>query len=153
MARKPRIDTVAGAVSVASRAGAVIEPPADVVLIRGAEPHFRRAIAAKPVSKWVDEAVAFAASYANHMAMMFRLQLVHDQLDDADLAKQEAKDLRTALHGAASMAKQARQSLGLHDRGVSGEKRDADKSDRIAREVEAGLLDARANELMTRRFN
>jgi hypothetical protein len=37
------------------------------------------------------------------------------------------------------MARQFRQSLGLHDRGTNGEKRDSANKDRIAREIEAGL--------------
>ena len=140
MARKQRIDSMAGALEVASKAGLVIEPPADVVLIDGAEPHFRRAIAARPAVAWNDEAVAFAAAYANHMASLFRLQVLEAAMNAEDFMGKPGSDIRQAIHGKASLAKQARQSLGLHDRGTNGEKRDSAKHDRIAREIEAGLV-------------
>ena len=138
MGRKQRIDSLSAALTVAG-SSRPIEPPDDVLLVEGAVPHFRRAIAARPAVAWTDEAVAFAAAYANHMAAMFRYQaMLHDMPKD-ELLSQAGKDLDKFLHGAAAMARQFRQSLGLHDRGTNGEKRDSTNKDRIAREIEAGL--------------
>ena len=135
MARRQRVDTVAGAVAVAT-AVRRIDPPADVHLVKGAREHFDRAIAARPAVVWNDEAVAYAASYANHMALLLRLQR---EIDRLSLSDPDCKELRTSLNGVASMAKQARQSLGLHDRGQNGEKRDSEKRDQFARGIEGGL--------------
>ena len=138
MSRKQRIDSIAGAVKVAANLG-TIEPPADVALVDGAEPHFHRIIAAKPNSSWRDESVVMAASYANELALAFRCQVMLSTMSADDFVARLGQDVRTAKHGALSMAKTLRQSLGLHDRGQNGEKRDSEKTDRIAREIEAGL--------------
>lgn len=138
MPKKQRIDSIAGAVQIAENMRP-IEPPADVALIDGAEPHFHRIIAAKSNSSWRDEAVVMAASYANELALAFRCQVMLATMSPEDFVSRLGQDVRTAKHGALSMAKTLRQSLGLHDRGQNGEKRDADKADRIAREIESGL--------------
>jgi hypothetical protein len=138
MPRKQRIDSISGAVMVAGDMRQ-IDPPADVALVEGAEPHFRRIIAAKANSLWRDESVVVAASYANELALAFRCQVMLSTMSDADFVARLGQDVRAAKHGALSIAKTLRQSLGLHDRGQNGEKRDSDKTDRIVREIEAGL--------------
>lgn len=138
MPRKQRIDSIAGAIKVAGDIRP-IEPPADVALVDGAEPHFHRIIAAKANSQWRDESVVMAASYANELALAFKCQVMLATMSAEDFVSRLGQDVRTAKHGALSMAKTLRQSLGLHDRGQNGEKRDSEKADRITREIEAGL--------------
>jgi hypothetical protein len=139
MPKNPRVDSIAGALKVASGIRQ-IEPPDDVTLIDGAEPHFRRIIEAKASALWKEEAVVMAASYANELALAFRCQVMLAEMSPEDFVARLGQDVRTAKHGALSMAKTLRQSLGLHDRGQNGEKRDADKAAAITGEIEAGML-------------
>lgn len=138
MTKRQRIDTTTGAVEVFKKAFQDLAPP-QTIKLGEAEKFWDNIISMKPKSEWTPHNLEIAAMLAK---AMFRLDENNDKiLEEGELIATDKGSLsanpRVAIiHGLHSQIKGWRQTLGLHDRGVNGEKRDADKRRSYAMDIE-----------------
>lgn len=140
MARKQRIDTITAQVEVMQAAVQELKPPAHVPLGKADLPFWHSIIAEKPKAEWTAHDLEIAALLANSLR---KLRDEEQTLDDegavieavssGNLVTNPRLRIVADLH---ARAMKYRQSLGIHNRGKDGEKRDVDKRRAQAFEVE-----------------
>ena len=141
MSRKQRIDTVAGAVGVASGKQRIL-PPAHVPLDDFDVPFWLSVIEECAGIEWTPHRLEYAAFLARNMAQVEIDQRKLRQ-EGAVLANDKGNLQHNprvaAVHTGLSAIKAIRQSLGIHSRALDGEPRDAGKRRGMAKSIEAGL--------------
>lgn len=136
--RKQRIDTVTGAVDVFQKAHQDLSPPITIDLGQSIK-FWNNIISMKPRSEWTPHNLEIASFLCK---AMYRLDVNHDSImSEGDVlttigGNPTANPRVAIIHGLHAQIKGWRQTLGIHDRGVNGEKRDADKRRAIAKNLE-----------------
>ena len=138
--RKQRIDSSSAAVEVLRKAAADLFPPEHVPVAESEVPFWINVIAEKPKSEWTAHDLEIAALLARAMRRLEREEAVLDGEDtvmhNAGGTPMQNPRIRVIadLH---SRVIKYRQTLGIHNRGKAGEKRDVDKRRAATREIEA----------------
>lgn len=151
MAKRPRIDTAAGAVDAAQRSQAQISPPSNVPLTDADLPFFASVIAEFARSEWSAHQLELASMLAKKMRML-RDELSTLEREGFTAVTAGGSPCQNPRLGGVRMLDTSimatRRSLQIHARAKSGEARDTGKRRDMAREFEAdegdGLL-ARPN--------
>lgn len=144
MARKQRIDSNAAAVDVMRKSASELFPPDHVPLKEADLPFWLNIVAEKAKAEWTAHDLEIAALLARAMARLEREESILDGEDtvmsNAGGTPMQNPRIRVIadLH---ARAIKYRQTLGIHNRGKNGEKRDTDKRSALAREIEADLGD------------
>ena len=142
--RKQRIDSATAAVEVMRMAAAELFPPKHVPIGERDLPFWHNIVAEKAKAEWTAHDLEIAALLARAMSRLEREEAVLDGEDtvmaNAGGTPMQNPRLRVIadLH---ARAIKYRQTLGIHNRGKNGEKRDTDKRSAQARELEADLGD------------
>ncbi len=144
MARKQRVDSVTAAVAIMRKSVAGIQPPAHVPLVEVDLPFWGNIIAEKAKAEWTAHDLEIAALLARAIR---RLEAEETKLDGEDTVMSSAGGtpmqnprIRVIADLHARVIKY-RQTLGIHNRGKNGEKRDTDKRSVQAKAVETDLSD------------
>mgnify|MGYP006364482395 CR=1 FL=1 len=144
MARRTRIDTVAGAVA-ASQAGQVqIKPPSNVPLAKEDLPFFASVLDEFARSEWTAHQLELAAMLARTMADLEkdqRLMRLEGPILATDRGTPVVNPRKTVIQMNASIILSYRRSLQLHARAQGGEARDTGKRRDIAKGYEGDLGD------------
>jgi hypothetical protein len=143
MARKPRIDSTAGAVEVMRAAQAQIHPPSNVPLEARDMPFFASVLAEFARSEWTAHQLELAAMLARTMADLEqdqRLMRVEGPVMATEKGTPVVNPRKTVIQMNASIILSYRRSLQLHAR-AQGEARDTAKRRGFAQEIEAGMDD------------
>lgn len=144
MPRKQRIDSNAAAVKIMLKAAIELFPPEHVPVGEKDLPFWLNITAEKAKAEWTAHDLELAALLARAMS---RLEREETMLDGEDTVMSSAGGspmqnprIRaiTDLH---SRVIKYRQTLGIHDRGKNGEKRDSTKRREMAKEIETDLGD------------
>lgn len=144
MPRKQRIDSNTAAVKVMQSATLELQPPAHVPLAERDLPFWRNVIAEKAKAEWSAHDLEIAALLARALS---RLEMEETRLDSEDtvLANAGGTPMQNPrLRVVADLHARAikyRQTLGIHNRGKNGEKRDTDKRTAQALGIETDLGD------------
>lgn len=141
MARRPRIDSAAAAVSTMALAARDLSPPAHVFLRPGDMPFWDSVISEKPKSEWTESDLLVAANLARAMAdaeMVSNMSVgqrgnVKGKVKQAFVIKSIG-----AVDKLARRIVTLRRALGLDNRAKNGEQRDVNKRREHAHEIEAG---------------
>ncbi len=139
MARRTRIDTVAGAVATAQAAQVQISPPSNVPLSAEDLPFFASVIDEFARSEWTAHQLELAAMLARTMADLERdqrLMRVEGPILATDRGTPVVNPRKTVIQMNASIILSYRRSLQLHARAQGGEARDTGKRRAIAKEYE-----------------
>lgn len=140
MAKRPRIDTAAGAVDAAQRSQAQISPPSNVPLTDADLPFFASVIAEFARSEWSAHQLELAAMLARTMADLEkdqRLMRIEGPIMATEKGTPVVNPRKTVIQMNASIILSYRRSLSLHARAQGGEARDVAKRRDQAREFEA----------------
>lgn len=144
MSRKQRIDSTTAAVEVMRKSAAELFPPDHVPLKEKDLPFWLNVIAEKAKAEWTPHDLEIAALLARALS---RLEAEEAKLDNEDtvitttggnLAQNPRVRVIADLH---ARAIKYRQTLGIHNRGKNGEKRDTDKRSDAAKGIEQDLGD------------
>lgn len=141
MARRQRIDTVAGAVTVAAGLRE-IEPPVTVPLDPKDRAFFETIVREKPASEWTPHDIEVAAHLAQAMA---DLVVARSRLREtggpvlASGGKLVNNPFSQAVRDETARIVSLRSTLQIHGRGKNGETRDVLKRREMARTIEDGL--------------
>lgn len=141
MARRQRIDTVAGAVGVMVASQKAIEPPANVPLDETDLPFFQSVLAEFARSEWSAHQLELAAMLSRTMADLEREQrALRDEgsVCRTDKGTPVVNPRKAVVQMHAGTILSMRRSLSLHARAQGGEARDVGKRRGIAKEIEAG---------------
>lgn len=155
ISRKQRIDTITGAVATVQSAFQDLSPP-DTVALGEAVKFWPNIISMKPKSEWTAHNLEIAAFLAK---AMYRLDVNSDKIQsEGDLIATDKGALmanpRVAIiHGLHAQIKGWRQTLGIHDRGANGEKRDADKRRSHMVDIEGGFVASQEADDLASLFN
>jgi hypothetical protein len=132
MARKQRIDTTKGAISVMTAAMRPLDPPAGIQLAKEARPFFDAILAERAKSEWSESDLIIAVGLARAMAQSELIALKEHRLSDLDDIKQ-ALGLQDLLQ---RRIVTLRRTLGIDVRSKHGERRDRDKRRDYALSIE-----------------
>lgn len=144
MARKQRVDSNAAAVEIMRQSAKDLYPPEHVPLAEADLPFWLNIVAEKAKADWTAHDLEIAALLARAMRRLEREEQVLDGEDtvmhNAGGTPMQNPRIRVIadLH---ARAIKYRQTLGIHNRGKNGEKRDVDKRTAQAKEIEAGFSD------------
>lgn len=144
MARKQRIDSTTAAVEVMRKSAAELFPPDHVPLQEVDHPFWLNITAEKAKAEWTAHDLEIAALLARAMR---RLEAEETILDGEDTVMHNAGGTpmqNPRLRVIADLHARAikyRQTLGIHNRGKNGEKRDTDKRSALAKGIETDLGD------------
>lgn len=130
MARRPRIDTAAGAVAAAQASQVQISPPSNVPLSAEDLPFFASVIDEFARSEWTAHQLELAAMLARTMADLEkdqRLMRVEGPIMATDKGTPVVNPRKTVIQMNASIILSYRRSLQLHARAQGGEARDTAK--------------------------
>ena len=142
MARKPRIDSTAAAVSVARDAQKQINPPSNVPLDARDLPFFASVIAEFARSEWTAHQLELAAMLARTMADLEqdqRLMRVEGPVMATEKGTPVVNPRKTVIQMNASIILSYRRSLSLHARAQGGEARDVGKRRGMVKETEGEM--------------
>ena len=144
MARKQRVDSASAAVAIMQKSAAEVLPPEHVPLVEADRPFWHNIIAEKAKAEWTAHDLEIAALLARAIR---RLEAEETKLDGEDTVMENAGGtpmqnprIRVIADLHARVIKY-RQTLGIHNRGKNGEKRDTDKRSSHAKAVETDLSD------------
>ena len=144
MARKQRVDSAAAAVAIMRQSAVTIQPPGHVPLVDADLPFWDNIIAEKAKAEWTAHDLEIAALLARAIR---RLEAEETKLDDENTVMENAGGtpmqnprIRVIADLHARVIKY-RQTLGIHNRGKNGEKRDTDKRSDKAKAIETDLSD------------
>lgn len=144
MPRKQRVDSTTAAVAIMQASARELFPPKHVPIGAHDLPFWLNIIAEKAKSEWTAHDLEIAALLARAMS---RLEREESRLDGEDtvMHNQGGTPMQNPrirviadLH---ARAIKYRQTLGIHNRGKNGEKRDTDRRTAQAKGVEADLGD------------
>lgn len=144
MPRKQRIDSISAHVDIMRKAADLLMPPEHVPLGERDLPFWLSIIDEKAKAEWSGHDLEIAALLARAMSRLEREEAVLDGEDtvlhNAGGTPMQNPRIRVIadLH---ARALKYRQTLGIHNRGKNGEKRDSDKRTAQAKAVEADLSD------------
>jgi hypothetical protein len=141
MARRQRIDTVAGGVTVMVASARAISPPANVPLDETDLPFFDSVIAEFARSEWTAHQLELAAMLARTMSDLEaeqRALRLEGSVAKSDRGTPVVNPRKALIQMHAGTILSMRRSLSLHARAQGGEARDVGKRREIAREIEAG---------------
>lgn len=144
MPRKQRVDSNTAAVKIMQAAASELMPPAHVPLADADLPFWHNIIAEKAKAEWTAHDLEIAALLARAMASLegeeTKLRSEDTVMANAGGTPMQNPRLRVVadLH---ARAIKYRQTLGIHNRGKNGEKRDTDKRSAMAKAVESELGD------------
>lgn len=144
MPRKQRVDSNTAAVQIMQAAASELMPPAHVPLADTDLPFWHNIIAEKAKAEWTAHDLEIAALLARAMASLegeeTMLRSEDTVMSNAGGTPMQNPRLRVVadLH---ARAIKYRQTLGIHNRGKNGEKRDTDKRSAMAKGIEAELGD------------
>ena len=144
MARRTRIDTVAGAVAAAQAGQAQIKPPSNVPLAKEDLPFFASVLDEFARSEWTAHQLELAALLAQKMRML-RDQLAQLDREGFTMVSASGSPCQNPRLGGVRMLDTSimatRRSLQLHARAKGGESRDVGKRREIAKGFEGDLDD------------
>jgi hypothetical protein len=139
MAKRPRIDSAAGAVEAARASQQQISPPSNVPLDDSDLPFFASVIAEFARSEWTAHQLELAAMLARTMADLEkeqRLMRAEGSVCMTEKGTPVINPRKTAVQMHYSNIHSARRSLSLHARAQQGEARDVAKRRDMAREFD-----------------
>lgn len=144
MARKQRVDSNTAAVEIMRKSAGELFPPEHVPLKEADLPFWLNIVAEKAKAEWTSHDLEIAALLARAMS---RLEAEESKLDSEDTVLSNAGGtpmqnprIRIVADLHARVIKY-RQTLGIHNRGKNGEKRDSDKRSALAKGIETDLGD------------
>ena len=144
MARKQRVDSISAHVDIMRKAADLLMPPEHVPLGERDLPFWMTIVAEKAKSEWSGHDLEIAALLARGMSRLEREEAVLDGEDtvmhNAGGTPMQNPRIRVIADLHARVIKY-RQTLGIHNRGKNGEKRDTDKRSAMAKAVETDLDD------------
>ena len=144
MPRKQRVDSSTAAVKIMQAASAELMPPAHVPLADTDLPFWHNIIAEKAKAEWTAHDLEIAALLARAIASLeseeTKLRGEDSVMHNAGGTPMQNPRIRVISDLHARVIKY-RQTLGIHNRGKNGEKRDTDKRSAMAKSVEAELGD------------
>ena len=144
MARRTRIDTVAGAVAAAQAGQVQIKPPSNVPLAKEDLPFFASVLDEFARSEWTAHQLELAALLAQKMRML-RDQLAQLDREGFTMVSAGGSPCQNPRLGGVRMLDTSimatRRSLQLHARAKGGESRDVGKRREIAKGFEGDLED------------
>lgn len=142
MTRKSAVTSPTSAVAI-MQAGELM-PPIHVPLKEADIPFWNNVVGEKAKAEWSDHDLEIAALLARSLSRLeneeTRLDSEETVLESAGGSPMQNPRLRVIsdLHGRVI---KYRQTLGIHNRGKNGEKRDTDKRSSIAKSIESDLSD------------
>jgi len=142
VAKKPRIDTTAGAIEVARASQKQIEPPSNMPLTLEDLPFFSSVIDEFARSEWTAHQLELAAMLAKKMRLL-RDELETLEEEGFSLITEKGSPCQNPRLGGVRMLDTSimatRRTLSLHARAQGGEARDVGKRRSQAKEFEADL--------------
>ena len=142
--RKQPVNTSAAAVKIMQAAARELMPPEHVPLGERDLPFWLNVIAEKAKAEWTAHDLEIAALLSRALSRLEREETVLDGEDtvmhNAGGTPMQNPRLRVVADLHARVIKY-RQTLGIHNRGKNGEKRDTDKRTNQAKAIEADLDD------------
>ena len=144
MSRKQRVDSTATAVEIMRKSAAELYPPEHVPLAEPDLPFWLNIIAEKAKVDWTAHDLEIAALLARAMRRLEREEIALDGEDtvmhNAGGTPMQNPRIRVIADLHARVIKY-RQTLGIHNQGKNGEKRDTDKRTNAAKAIEATFED------------
>ncbi|WP_260597825.1 hypothetical protein [Sphingomonas endolithica] len=140
-ARRPRVDSAAGAVAVMAAAARDLSPPAHIQLRPGDMPFWDAVIAERAKSEWTDADMAVAAGLARAMADSEMISGMSVGQRGTVKGKIKPKFVIASIGAVDKLARRIvtlRRALGLDNRAKNGEQRDVERRREIAKETESG---------------
>ena len=140
VARRQRVDSVAGAVAVMAAAARDLSPPAHIRLRPGDMPFWDSVISERAKSEWTDADLAVAANLARAMADAEMISGMSVGERGSVRGKVKPKFVIASIGAVDKLARRMvtlRRALGLDNRTKNGEQRDVNRRREIAKEVEA----------------
>lgn len=139
MAKRQRIDTTTGAVTVMQRAVREIEPPAHVPLMPEDLPFWSSILAEKARSEWTAHDLEIAALLARATRRLEAEDALLAVEGSVLISERGAPCQNPRSRAVADMHARVmsyRMTLGIHSRGKNGEARDVNKRREIAKGIE-----------------
>ena len=140
-ARRQRVDTAAGAVTVMAAAARDLSPPAHIALRPGDMPFWDAVISERAKSEWTESDLAVAASLARAMADAEMISGMSVGQRGAVKGKVKPKFVIASIGAVDKLARRIvtlRRALGLDNRAKNGEQRDVNRRREHARGIEGG---------------
>jgi hypothetical protein len=143
MARRPRVDSIAAAKTIAAMAGKPIDPPKHVPLAAADMPFWQSVIAEFARAEWTAHQLEVAAMLARYMSR----EVVNHQalIDEGEVLISEkgtpvANPRLQAMRMYSANITAYRRTLQIHARAQGGEARDVGKRKAQAQEIETGVM-------------